>query len=65
LSLDEGDPSRLRVVVSAQLNKMSGSYVSTGLDKVTLHSAMLMPRFTLSLTICKRRRAERATLKHR
>ena len=41
--MDEGDPSRLRIVVSAQLNKKRGSYdgqifVDMGGNQLMLHN---------------------------
>jgi hypothetical protein len=43
VAMDEGEPSRLRVVVSAQLNKKSGSYdgqifVDMGGNQLMLHN---------------------------
>jgi hypothetical protein len=43
VAIDEGEPSRLRVVVSAQLNKKSGSYdgqifVDMGGNQLMLHN---------------------------
>jgi hypothetical protein len=43
VAMDEGEPSRLRIVVSAQLNKKSGSYdgqivVDMGGNQLMLHS---------------------------